>query len=294
MKPDPIAMTRGAETTAHATISNSHVTLGEGSTHFAIEGPADGIPLVLLHGATVPLWQFDCIVPLLTAAGFRILRFDLYGHGLSACPRTRYTLDLFVRQTLELIDATAFPGPSVLLGHSLGAAVASAVAVARPDCVERIVLNAPLLDFEIEMRWSAALGCPGLGELMMRFIGIPRLIRRRESRYAAIGQPGLGARFREQTRYAGLGRTVLSMLRNGTLGDHGPRYRKLGEQGHDVTLIWGNRDAVIPAADIATIRDLLSAHEYVEIDGGQHNLLMTHPAVVAAVLAKGPCTGELR
>src|SRR5262245_46185160 len=201
-----------------------YVELRGGITHFAAEGPPDGVPLLLVHGATVPLWEFDRLVPHLHAAGFRTLRFDLYGHGLSARPSIEYTLDVFVEQAAELLEATAFPRPAAILGHSLGAAIAARLAAARPQAVERLVLVAPMLDFNATSRWTPAFRLPGFGEALMRFVGVPALVRRRRRRYAGIGQPHLSDWFLEQVSVPGFARALLSMIRSDTLGDQSARY----------------------------------------------------------------------
>lgn len=273
----------------------TRVELGDGATHFLVEGPDDGTPIVLLHGATVPSWQFDRVTPLLVAAGFRILRFDFYGHGLSSAALPTYTPDLFVRQTLELIEAIRFPRPAVLVGHSLGAAIASGVAARAPEAFAKVVLNAPLLGFDLEPRWSRALRCPGIGELLMRYVGIPLMIRRRTARYTSIGVRELAERFREQASYARLGRATLSMLRNGTLRGHGERYGALARIDREVMVIWGEHDPVIRRGDIESIRARLGRHTYIEIDGAQHSLLLTHPEqVVSAVVEFARGNGQER
>src|SRR5690242_17486480 len=121
--------------------------LTDGLTFWRREGSPEGMPIVLVHGATVPSWEFDFLVPPLLRAGFQTLRFDLYGHGASDRLRGDYTFERFTRQVRELIDASRFPQPAILLGHSFGAAVVSAVAAARPDSISGLVLVAPMLDF---------------------------------------------------------------------------------------------------------------------------------------------------
>jgi pimeloyl-ACP methyl ester carboxylesterase len=260
------------------------VQLSDGVTHYRLEGSADAPPLVLVHGATVPLWEFDFLVPELRRAGFRTLRFDLYGHGLSDRPAVDYTLELFVRQTLELLEAVDFPKPAAILGHSLGAAVASAVAARHRGRIDRLVLVAPMLDYNATSAWSRLFRLPAAGEVVMSLFGVRALVRRRRRRYALIGQPQLAALFVEQVSFAGFGRALLSMIRAETLGDQTPRYAALRELGLDVLLISGGADAVIPAADIARVRALVGRHEGLDLPSAAHNLLLTHPAEVAAAL----------
>jgi hypothetical protein len=73
-----------------------------------------------VHGATVPHWKFDRLVPHLRAAGFRIVRFDLFGHGLSDRPAVEYDFGLFLDQALELVDTLHATRPLTILGTLLG------------------------------------------------------------------------------------------------------------------------------------------------------------------------------
>ncbi len=132
----------------------------------------------------MPSWEFDELVPLLTAIGFRSLRFDLYGHGLSDRPHGEYSLARFSRQTCEVIEATGLVRPVVLVGHSLGAAIAAAVAASNPQWIERLLLVAPMLDFSSTSAWSRVFRVAVVGDLLMRFVGVPALVRRRRRRYA--------------------------------------------------------------------------------------------------------------
>lgn len=221
---------------------------------------------------------------MLTAGGFRTLRFDLYGHGLSDRPNGDYSLERFSRQTCELVEATSFLRPAVLLGHSLGAAIAAEVTAANPSWLERLVLVAPMLDFNSTSAWSQVFRVALVGDVLMRFVGVPALVRRRRRRYARIGLPHLIPLFVEQVSRAGFGRALLSMIRSNALGDQSARYEALRELGQELLVITGANDAVIPATHIARIRRLLPDHRYYEIAGAGHNLLLTHPRAVVAAL----------
>jgi pimeloyl-ACP methyl ester carboxylesterase len=262
-----------------------YVRLSDGLTHWRREGPPEGKPLVLVHGATVPSWEFDALVPPLLRAGFQTLRFDLYGHGASDRPAGAYTFERFTRQVIEIIESTDFPRPALLLGHSFGAALVAAVAATRPDLAARLVLVAPMLDFNSSSGWTKIFRFPGLGELAMHFIGVPALIRRRRRRYAGIGQPHLTPRFIEQVSYAGFGRGLLSMFRTAALGDRSECYSALRLVDRDVLVVTGDHDAVIPAEHLARVRSLLPPHSHCPVSA-EHNLLLTHPDAVVDALVK--------
>jgi pimeloyl-ACP methyl ester carboxylesterase len=260
-----------------------YVRLTDGLTHWRREGPPEGIPLVLVHGATVPAWEFDALVPPLLRAGFQTLRFDLYGHGASDRPAGAYTFERFTRQVVEIIEATDFPRPAIMLGHSFGAALVAAVAAARPDLASKLVLVTPMLDFNSTSGWSKVFRYPVIGELAMHFIGVPGLIRRRRRRYAGIGQPHLTPRFIEQVSYAGFGRGLLSMFRTAALGDQSASYSALRSADREVLVVTGDHDVIIPAEHVARVRSLLPPHSHCPV-AAEHNLLLTHPEVVVNAL----------
>ena len=260
-----------------------YARLSDGLTHWRRDGSPEGTPIVLVHGATVPSWEFDALSPPLLRAGFQILRFDLYGHGASDRPEGDYTFERFTRQVIEVIESTSFPRPALLLGHSFGAALVAAVAAERPDLTSKLVLVAPMLDFNATSGWARVFRYPVIGEFAMQFVGLPALIRRRRRRYSGIGQPHLTSRFIEQVSYAGFGRGLLSMFRTAALGDQSARYAALRSAGPDVLVITGDYDCIIPAEHVARVRSLLPPHAHCPIPA-EHNLLLTHPEPVVRAL----------
>ncbi|MFJ4252514.1 alpha/beta fold hydrolase [Microbacterium sp. NPDC090003] len=104
------------------------------------DGGGDGRPVLLVHGAGMDHTMFDAQAEALTAAGLRVLRSDLRGHGASA-------LDEGVRFSAReaLGDITALLAEcriarAVIVGHSLGGNLAQAYAAAQPARVSGVVV----------------------------------------------------------------------------------------------------------------------------------------------------------
>ena len=74
------------------------------------------------------------------------------------------------------------------------------------------------------------------------------------------------------------------MFANGTLGDQSERYRRLRTGERATLVVAGTADRIVPLRDVAVVRKLLPASDYLEVAGAEHNLLLTHPAQVAASL----------
>jgi pimeloyl-ACP methyl ester carboxylesterase len=98
----------------------------------------EGPDLVLVHGLTgnLAVWHLK-IVPLLWDH-FRVLSFDLRGHGYSDMPPTGYTADDMAGDLLGLLDALGIDRASIV-GHSFGADIALYVAARHPERVDAIV-----------------------------------------------------------------------------------------------------------------------------------------------------------
>lgn len=104
-------------------------------------GDADAPPLLALHGWLDNAASFARLAPLL-ASHRRVFALDLPGHGHSAhLPQgaRRYHVIDQVDRVLDAADALGLDRFD-LLGHSLGAGIASLLAAAAPSRVERLLL----------------------------------------------------------------------------------------------------------------------------------------------------------
>ncbi|QRQ84105.1 alpha/beta fold hydrolase [Cupriavidus oxalaticus] len=105
-----------------------------------------GEPVVFIHGSGPGASghsNFRFNVPAFAAAGFRTVVVDLPGYGLSSKPDdVEYTLDFFVAALREQLVALELPR-CVLVGNSLGGAIALKYALDYPEHVSRLVMMAP-------------------------------------------------------------------------------------------------------------------------------------------------------
>lgn len=99
-----------------------------------------GEPLVLIAGLGYDGWQWHRMLPGL-AERFRVVVFDNRGAGRSSKPAGPYTAQLLADDTAALITALGL-GPAHVLGHSMGGFVAQALALSRPDLVNKLILAA--------------------------------------------------------------------------------------------------------------------------------------------------------
>lgn len=135
-------------------------------------GPADGPPVVLVHGWAVSayLWRHN-ILPL-AAAGNRVLALDLPGHGLSDAPSAKgsYTLAAFSRAVLETMDACGVQRAAVA-GQSMGGKVVVRAALDAPERVSQLMLYGAV-GFGLIPPWQglSPLLPPLPGELIAKFI----------------------------------------------------------------------------------------------------------------------------
>jgi len=107
---------------------------------YFVGGPADGEPVVLVHGLGGCAANWVNVAPLL-AETRRVLVPELPGHGLSTPLPAVPNLAVFAER-VGLVAEREQALPAAFVGHSLGAVVALRLALQRPDDVSALVLAA--------------------------------------------------------------------------------------------------------------------------------------------------------
>lgn len=111
---------------------------GEARLNYA-EGPANGPPLVLLHGLGRRWQVFLPIIPALSLR-WHIFAPDLRGHGKSSHVPLGYHGPQFTEDIARFLGERV-PAPAVLFGHSLGGLLAMSVAVLHASLVRALILG---------------------------------------------------------------------------------------------------------------------------------------------------------
>ena len=116
---------------------------GPVAINYAVEGREDGQPIVFLHGVT-GRWQAWFPVMLAFAGEYRVYGLDFRGHGRSGHVPGAYRAVDYAADVVAFLRRVV-GRPAVVVGHSLGAIVAIAVAADAPELVRAAVLEDPPL-----------------------------------------------------------------------------------------------------------------------------------------------------
>lgn len=116
----------------------------------AVKTEGTGYPVILVHGMGLNLHMWDWQLPALLPH-FRVIRYDLLGHGDSEKPVRPYEMAHFVDQLIRLIDALGLER-CALAGFSLGGLIVQAFALAHPERVSALAILSAAHDRNAEER----------------------------------------------------------------------------------------------------------------------------------------------
>lgn len=205
-------------------------------------GPA----VVLIHGLAASMYSWRHTILPVAQSGFRVIAFDNRGFGFSDKPARGYDNKAYVNLLFGLLDSLHV-SEAVLVGHSMGGAIAAEAALDRPDRVRGLVL----IDAAgLAVRWPFMLRVahwPVVGALFDRLRGraatagilkalyaVPSRVTAEEvdQYYAPIAEPGFGRCLRG----------VLGQFRFDALKD------RLARVATPTLVAWGTADRLIPVA----------------------------------------------
>jgi pimeloyl-ACP methyl ester carboxylesterase len=229
-----------------------------------------GTAVVLLHGLGASMYAWRNNIAPVVAAGYRVIAFDNRGFGFSDKPATGYDNASYARLTLALLDSLHLPD-AVLIGHSMGGAIAAEVAIAHPERVRGLVLIAsaglgarePLL-FRVG-RWPlvgpALLAFRGRG-FTERFLEATYADPRKVSDadvdqyYAPVAEPGYGRALR----------AVLRQFRFDALAG------RLDRIAVPTLVLWGEADRLIPITLGRALAAGIPRAAFLSVPGAGHSV----------------------
>ena len=106
------------------------------SMNYEIKGKGEN--LVLIHGAGDNLNMWYHQVPVLSRS-YRVITYDVRGHGETESPEGEYSMPLFVEDAHELMKAIGV-AESCFLGYSMGGGIALGLALKHPEIAKALVL----------------------------------------------------------------------------------------------------------------------------------------------------------
>lgn len=109
------------------------------SLHVEIEGPDDAPVLMLSNslGTNLHMWDAQAAE---FAKSFRLIRYDRRGHGKSRVPQGPYSMEMFGRDVLGILDALKIRRIN-WLGLSMGGMVGQWLGANAPDRIDKLLLS---------------------------------------------------------------------------------------------------------------------------------------------------------
>jgi pimeloyl-ACP methyl ester carboxylesterase len=253
--------------------------------HVRQDGPEHAPAVVLVHGFACSMHWFDQVTAEL-AAGHRVIRVDLLGHG---CTSAAIALDAeaqarAISGVLERLGTSA----ATVVGHSFGADVVLAMA-RRTDQVARVVVIGQAPDYDCSRLPSIAFlpGLPVLATLTHRLT--PPWVARISSRVGFAPGHRVDDAWDDPQRVA-LDRAAMNPRMYRTiLADRRARLAELPldvqarDLGLPVLAILGGRDRLYPSAPTAA-RYRAAGARVVVIDDAGHAINIERPAEVADLI----------
>ena len=121
------------------------------------EDTGHGPPVVLIHGHSADLRLWDLQVPALLEAGYRVIRYDVRGHGRSTAPPSEYSWESYALDLRDLLDHLGASTAHVV-GLSMGGGIALQFALDFPEQVSALVLvDSTLPGFDYSPEYAGAI-----------------------------------------------------------------------------------------------------------------------------------------
>jgi pimeloyl-ACP methyl ester carboxylesterase len=265
------------------------VAVDGGRLYVELDGPPDGMPVVLLHGFGGSTFSWRETAPALAAAGWRTLAVDLLGFGLSDKSFDADHSHPAQARRVAAVMAELGVGRAALVAHSMGANVALHLSSSRPELVDRLVL----VDASVQTQRGAVsptqlLHLPPIarwGRLAVRLLATPeRVTDMLRSAYRdprQVDEP-TAAGYLRPLGVRDWDNALLAVIRD---GDGNALTVAPSTIEAPTLIVWGAHDSWIDLAEGELLRDAMPDARLVVIDDAGHLPFEEQPAqFIAEVL----------
>lgn len=273
------------DTRAAQPFAGGHVVELDGPDLNVREYGTDGDrAIVLLHGYSASIEWWEQVAPALASSGQRVVAIDLVGHGGSEAPRNDDDYGA-VGQATSVTRALAVLGVrhAVLVGHSMGGHVATAIVEREPALVDRVaVIDTYGAAGLIEMPLLGKVGCwPVIGAVIDRFRSIDALTE--DSLQTGFADdfevPELAHRSLEQLTHRGVCESSAAI----DLNEGQAVAERLANVDKPVLVVWGETDVLTPTdSNVDRYTRAGLAPQVIPVSG--HSSMVEKPEALVALL----------
>jgi len=241
-----------------------------------------GTPVIFLHGFGASMYAWRDILGPVAAAGFRAIAFDNRGLGMSEKPADGYTNADYVHLLASFMDSLELTD-AVVVGHSMGGAIAAECAIAHPDRVRGLVLiDAAGMGVRVPFVLRVA-AWPGVGRIVSGLRSRWMTARLLRSMYADPGK----VRNEDVDQYYApvadpdFGRALRGILRDFRFDALRGRLAAIAKP---TLVLWGQQDRLIPVWIGRAAALELPRAAFVTVPKAGHALPEEAPAEVSRLL----------
>ena len=273
----------------YALASSQQIAIGGVQLHYSDEGNRlDSTPLLLIHGTSSSLRTWDGVTAQLKNQ-YRIIRFDLPGFGLTG-PNPNH--DYSTRYYNEVIDSLLRAlqiSRVIIVGNSLGGAIATQYAIYQPAKVRGLVL-VDAAGLPPAKKTTGAIGfklaqMPVINQLLTKIT--PRILVKKslEDAYGDIGKvtDSLTAQYFDMLTREGNRKALVDRMRQGWQVTDGNFLTKVEAP---TLIVWGSKDRLIPVENAALFQQKIKNSQVHIWDNLGHVPMEEDPIEFSDILKK--------
>ena len=250
-----------------------------GRIYYRDQGLPDGPVLFLLHGGNSSMQTWNGMINVL-ASSYRIISFDLYGHGITGKqPNDDYSASAFIEGAVKVLDAAGID-QAVWVGHSMGGWLTWRAALSVPERVAGVVLmdaSGAQGGQKPDLYLAAKLMKSPFMQKLAEYI-TPRFIIKStiEENYADTSKitDQLIDQYWELFRFPGNRAAIAHRVNTSREPE---MWNKVNQITQPTLLMWGERDVIVPFSDAALFKEKIP-----------HSTLVSYPNLSHLPMEEAP------